>query len=196
MNTDNIIGLLVLVAFYGSYFAKAFMQGKNGIKTDRMGRGSKPKKTFINEFILKSTTFLTAGIQLISIIFIESLPIFIQNELIRDIGFAISSLGVVIFITAMGTMRDSWRAGIDNTQKTKIVKTGIYKYSRNPAFVGFDLFYIGMALAFSNVLNIVFVCASILMLHLQILEEEKFLPIVFGEEYLDYKEKTGRYFRI
>lgn len=196
MNTDNIIGLIILLAFYGGYFAKAFMQGKNGIKTDRMGRGNKPKKTFIVEVILKSTTFLTAGVQLISIIFIKNLPVFIQNDLIRYIGFAVSLSGVAVFITAMVTMSDSWRAGIDNTQKTKIIKNGIYKYSRNPAFVGFDLFYIGMAFAFSNVLNIVFACASILMLHLQILEEEKFLPTVFGEEYLDYKEKTGRYFRI
>lgn len=48
-------------------------------------------------------------------------------------------------------MRDSWRAGIDRTQKTKIINTGIYRYSRNPAFVGFDLLYIGMRLAFSNI---------------------------------------------
>jgi protein-S-isoprenylcysteine O-methyltransferase Ste14 len=194
VNTNNIIGLIVILVFYGSYFAKMFMQGKSGIKTDRMGRGSKPKKTFVIETILKSITFLTAGIQFISIVFIKNLPIFIQNNLIRYIGLVIALLGVVVFITAMVTMRDSWRVGIDNTQKTKIINTGIYKYSRNPAFVGFDLFYIGIAIAFSNTFNLIFACCSILLLHLQILEEEKFLPTVFGKEYLDYKKKTRRYF--
>lgn len=193
MNTESIIGLIILFAFYGSYFVKIFMQRKSGISTDRMGKGSKPKKTFIIEVILKISSILTAVIQLISIIFIQELPMLIQNHLVRYIGFIISLLGVVVFVNAMITMGDSWRAGIDNTQKTKIVKAGIYKYSRNPAFVGFDLFYIGIALGFSNVYNIIFACASILMLHLQILEEEKFLPTVFGEEYLDFKKKTRRY---
>lgn len=193
MNKDSIIGLIVIFVFYGSYFVKSIIQSENGIKTDRIARGNKPKKTFIIEIILKSTTFLTGGIQLLSILFVENLPIFIQNNFARYIGFVISLLGIVIFITAMATMRDSWRAGIDNTQNTKIIKNGIYKYSRNPAFVGFDLFYIGISLAFSNILNVLFACASIFMLHLQILEEEKFLPTVFGKDYLHYKKQTRRY---
>lgn len=196
VSTESIIGLIILFAFYGSYFVKFFMQRTRGINADRMGKGSKPKKTFVIEVILKLTTIFTAVIQLISIIFIQELSIFIQNNLIRYAGFIVSLLGVVVFVNAMVTMGDSWRAGIDNTQETKIVKTGIYKYSRNPAFVGFDLFYIGIALAFSNVLNIIFAFASILILHLQILEEEKFLPTVFGKEYLDFKERTNRYIGI
>lgn len=113
---------------------------------------------------------------------------------IRVAGLTVAFLGVIIFMIAIITMRDSWRAGIDHTQKTEMICRGIYKYSRNPAFLGFDLFYIGMALAFSNVLHLIFAFCSILMLHLQILEEEKFLPTVFGEEYLAYKKKTRRYF--
>ncbi len=31
------------------------------------------------------------------------------------------------------------------------------------------------------------------MFHLQILEEERFLPTVFGDEYVRYKRETGRY---
>lgn len=193
MDTDCTIGLILILVFYGSYFTKMFVQSKNGIKTDRMGRGSKPRKTFVIENTLKSITFLTAGIQLISIVFVNNFPLFIQNNLVRYIGFVIALLGVIIFITAVVTMRDSWRAGIDNTQKTEIIKTGIYKYSRNPAFMGFDLLYIGIGLAFSNIFNLLFACFSILLLHLQILEEEKYLPTVFGKDYLEYKKKTRRY---
>lgn len=193
MGTESTIGLLILFAFYSSYFVKFFMQKKNGISTDRMGKGIKPKKTFVIEVILKITTILTAVTQLISIIFIEEFSPLIQNYFIRYSGFIISLLGVAVFTNAMIAMGDSWRAGVDNTQKTKIVKAGIYKYSRNPAFVGFDLFYIGMALSFSNFFNIIFACAAILMLHLQILEEEKFLPTAFGEQYLNYKNETNRY---
>lgn len=193
MNTENIIGLIILTTFYGSYFTKAVLQSRSGIKTDRMGKGGKPKKTFIIEICLKIFTILLALTQLISIFFIKRFPLILESSKIRYIGFFISLLGVIIFITAMATMRDSWRAGVDNTQKTKLVKAGIYKYSRNPAFLGFDLLYIGISLSFSNVINILFTFATILIFHFQILEEEKFLPTVFGQEYLAYKNSTSRY---
>lgn len=35
---------------------------------------------------------------------------------------------------------------------------------------------------------LVFTLIAVTILHLQILEEEKFLPTVFGEEYLQYKK--------
>lgn len=193
MSTENVIGLIILIVYYGSFFVKALMQGRRGIKTDRMGRGSKPKRTFVIEVILKTITFSTGAVQFISVIFTNKLPILIQNNFIRYLGFVVSLFGIIIFITAMTTMHDSWRAGVDNTQKTKMITDGIYKYSRNPAFVGFDLLYIGMALSFSNAVNTIFACAAMIMLHFQILEEEKFLPAVFGEEYVNYKERTRRY---
>ena len=43
-------------------------------------------------------------------------------------------------------MRDFWRAGISETDKTELVTEGIYQISRNPAFLGFDLLYIGILL--------------------------------------------------
>ena len=194
MNAESIIGFLIILTFYGCYFAKMLGQRKKGIQTDRMGKGSKPKKTYALEVILKFVTFTTAAIQLLSVIFVRNLPILMSYHFIRVVGLAVAFLGIVIFMIAMITMRDSWRAGIDHTQKTKMICTGIYRFSRNPAFLGFDLFYLGMALAFSNVFHLIFAFCSILILHLQILEEEKYLPTVFGEEYLGYKKKTLRYF--
>ena len=40
-------------------------------------------------------------------------------------------------------MKDSWQAGIPDKDKTELVTTGIYRFSRNPAFLGFDLMYVG-----------------------------------------------------
>ena len=59
--------------------------------------------------------------------------------------------------------------------KTKLITNGIYKISRNPAFLGFDLMYIGIALLYSNPFTIIFSLFAITMFHLQILEEEKYL---------------------
>ena len=102
-------------------------------------------------------------------------------------------LGNLIFLISVICMKDSWRAGIPESDKTKLVTNGIYKFSRNPAFFGFDLMYIGVLLMFFNPVNLIFSLFPIIMLHLQILQEEKYMEATFGKEYLDYKKKTFRY---
>lgn len=85
---------------------------------------------------------------------------------------------------------------ISMKDKTKLITNGIYKISRNPTFLGFDLMYIGIALLYSNPFTIIFSLFAITMLHLQILEEEKYLEKSFKDEYISYKNKINRYLGI
>ena len=64
-------------------------------------------------------------------------------------------------------MRDSWRAGVLPTDKTELVTRGVYQISRNPAFLGFDLVYLGVALMFANWLLWLVSCFAAVMFHLQ-----------------------------
>lgn len=89
-------------------------------------------------------------------------------------------LGDVIFLLSVLCMKDSWRAGIPDKDKTELVTTGIYRFSRNPAFLGFDLMYIGVLLLYGNLLTLGFSLFAMMMLHLQILQEERFLASTFG----------------
>ena len=92
------------------------------------------------------------------------------------------------------TMADSWRAGIPDSDKTAFVQRGIYRISRNPAFVGFDLMYVGLLMAFPNIIHLLFAVFPAVMLHLQIGQEEDFLRKTFGTEYEEYCRKVSRYF--
>ena len=70
----------------------------------------------------------------------------------------------------------------------------IYWFSRNPAFLGFDLVYIGILLMFFHWILLAASVFAGVMLHLQIVYvEERFLKEVFGEEYLEYQKKVCRY---
>ena len=134
----------------------------------------------------------TAGIipaQLLSITFGWShLP---SNA--RFTGFCIGMVGDLIFLISVLCMKDSWRAGIPDSGKTELVTDGIYAYSRNPAFLGFDLQYIGVLLMFCNLLTASFTVFAVTMLHLQILQEECYLTVTFGSAYLDYRHRVFRY---
>ena len=86
---------------------------------------------------------------------------------VRFTGFLIAMIGDVIFLLSVFCMKDSWRAGIPEKDKTELVTNGIYQYSRNPAFLGFDLQYIGVFLLFGNPWTALCSAFAIIMLHLQ-----------------------------
>lgn len=184
----RIFALLIMILFYSIYFGKMIIQKRQGIKTRQLGKGKKQNVRTI-EILISIATLIIIPIQLISII----LNLTLLDNNIRFIGFLVGILGDILFLIAIITMKNSWRAGIPSEDKIEFVSNGIYKISRNPAFVGFDLMYIGICLLYCNVLTIVFSLFAIIMLHFQILEEEKYLKKTFGEKYLTYKNKVCRY---
>ncbi len=191
MNRFQMIAITGMAVFYLAYFLKAILQRGKGIQTRQMGGSSKAAEMRRVERILEIATLLVPAVELASILLNTSR--YFGNPL-RYFGLALVWAGDVFFILAMRTMRDSWRAGIPQTDKTELITGGIYRLSRNPAFLGFDLTYIGLYLAFDNVILLAASLFAVMALHLQILEEEKFLEARFGEKYLEYKKKTGRYF--
>ena len=91
-------------------------------------------------------------------------------------------------------MRDSWRAGVSETDKTELVTDGIYQISRNPAFLGFDLVYLGILLMFFNGILCAASIFPMVMFHIQIVNvEEPFLAKAFGKPYEEYKRTVNRY---
>ena len=184
----GIIALAIIFIFYLIYFTKMFLQKKQGIKTNQIG-SRKEKKLHIIETLMAIATY--------SIVLVEVISIFTNFNysinIIRIIGAILGFMGDLVFLLAITCMKDSWRAGIPKSDKTKLVTNGIYKISRNPAFLGFDLVYIGILLLYFNPIHLIFTLFSIIMLHLQILQEEKFMEATFKEEYIDYKKKVFRY---
>jgi protein-S-isoprenylcysteine O-methyltransferase Ste14 len=111
----------------------------------------------------------------------------------RFTGFCIGMLGDIIFLVSVLCMKDSWRAGISDKDRTKLVTTGIYRYSRNPAFLGFDFMYVGLLLMYFNLSMLVVSAFAIIMLHLQILQEERYLTENYGDSYREYRKHVFRY---
>lgn len=185
----QIVALSTMAVFYTAYLAKILMQRKQGIQTDQIGKGNKARKLLMIERLMKAATYFVIPVEIISIVGNFCL----WNGFLRWVGLAVADLGVIVFVAAMATMRNSWRAGIPDNDQTELITTGIYTLSRNPAFLGFDMMYIGLLIAFFNVGHLLFVLFAVAMLHLQILQEEVFLTQVFGASYLEYKKRTGRY---
>ena len=185
----KITAFVLLAFFYSVYLGKMIIQRRQGIKTDQIASKGKHGSLYVTELLMGLATYGVIIAEVVSILFNTVMfpPLF------RYIGIVIAGLGDIIFAIAVYTMRDSWRAGIAENDKTELITTGIYRVSRNPAFLGFYLVYIGILLMFFNWILLVLSIFAITMLHLQVLQEEKHLADVFGNEYLSYKNKVKRY---
>ena len=184
----RLLALFVLAVFYGIYLIKQWMQKRRGIRTMQIGR-RKDSQIQTVETLMGIVTVGIIPAQLLSITFGWShLP-----ASARFTGFCIGMVGDLIFLISVLCMKDSWRAGIPDRDRTELVTDGIYAFSRNPAFLGFDLQYVGVLLMFCNLLTASFTVFAVTMLHLQILQEERYLTATFGRAYLDYRHRVFRY---
>ena len=186
----QLTAVMILAIFYGCYFSKMLAQRRKGIQTDQMGKGKTGEARTI-ELTMKVTTLLVPLVELMSIYRnISGLP-----GWVRYLGIVLALLGDVVFVISVRTMKDSWRAGVSETEQTALVTDGIYQLSRNPAFLGFDMVYIGILLMFFHWILFVVSGVAMFMFHLQIVRvEEPFLDAAFGEDYREYKKKLNRYF--
>lgn len=129
----------------GLTLPKYLCKKEKGIVTTQLGRGNKGKRTVITERTLQVLSVLTVIAEIFCVVYDrgETFP-----KAVRILGLVLAAAGAFLFMTAMCAMRESWRAGIPEGKDTELVTEGIYKMSRNPAFLGFDLVYIGMGTAF------------------------------------------------
>ena len=108
-------------------------------------------------------------------------------------GLALSIWSIVhMKVVGKGNPFDAM--GHEVAPRTKHLMTeGPYRFSRNPMLSGTYLYYIGYVIAFWSWWALfVFVAVASLM-SLQVRSEEKRLEADFGEEYLEYKKRTGRF---
>lgn len=110
-------------------------------------------------------------------------------------GFIFFGLGLIIMFAGMIQFR-SFRK-ISGLDTSKMVTTGIYKWSRNPQYTGWFIWLLGISVfgqsGFALLLTVIFIIG----IHLyNILLEEPYLERIFGEEFRSYKSKIPRYLGI
>lgn len=183
------LGMIILLIFYSIYFGKMWIQKRKGIQTNQIAKRENKDQQYYIELTMKVVTRV--------VVFVEVISIFSVNPNVSQImnftGIILGILGNIIFACAITTMKDSWRAGLAENDKTEMITSGIYQISRNPAFLGFDCVYLGILFMFFNIPLLMITVLAILMLHIQILQEEHYLDKEYGIDYRFYKKQVYRY---
>lgn len=90
-------------------------------------------------------------------------------------------------------MGDSWRMGIDPTEKTRLVFTGPFAYVRHPIYGLSSLLMIATMIAVPSPVMLLVGVTHILLLQWEVRREDRYLVAVHGQAYRDYQSKVGRF---
>ncbi len=122
------------------------------------------------------------------------LPKYPLLYILNLLGILIIILMPIVFFSSRNAFNAHEEKLLPQTETNKIIKTGIFAYSRNPIYLCFVLFHFGMFLTFENIMY--FLCSIGLFFWLNnfvIYEEEKYLKEKFGDEFARYCDSVKRW---
>ena len=122
------------------------------------------------------------------------LPIwYLEHGCLKYIGWGLLVLSLILVWVAQSQMANSWRIGIDESNKTKLVTNGLFSISRNPIFLGIMVANFGLLLIIPNAFTLLIVSLSIISINTQVRLEESFLEKSHGTSYANYCKEVRRW---
>ena len=189
----KIIIISHLFLFESMFFIKNIVLSKK-LKGSVRGKNKEASYSillFIVTIIIAITSILSENLNELFI----PVPL-LSNDYTIFIGMFLLFLNLIISFLALIQMRDSWRVGIKEDDKTELINDGIFGITRNPYFLSYIVLFLSYILLVANILLIISSLIAIFSIHKMIMKEEKYLEALHGEKYLDYKNNVPRYFLI
>jgi len=112
------------------------------------------------------------------------------------LALGILILNLVLSALSLVHLKDSWRVGVIENQKTDLITNGLYGFTRNPYFLAYFLMFIAYTVLLQSLVLLGLSIVGFILVHTMIVKEEKYLLSIHGDMYLSYKSKVPRYFII
>jgi protein-S-isoprenylcysteine O-methyltransferase Ste14 len=125
---------------------------------------------------------------------LDSIPFYLQlsaTPYVQLLGMALTIIGYSLFIwsvVARGRYATSW--GMPEDQK--LVTWGPHKFVRHPSYLGYFFMFFGLFFLWLNPFTAIPLLAIPGYVRVAS-EEEKLLARHFGDEYVEYQKRTGRF---
>ena len=192
----NIMALIAIIIFsltalIGRVVFHYKLTGTSGIKFERKSLSS---TSFSIYSILVGVGFY--GIVILSILdvlgkFNAQFNLGINGIML---GWIIVLLGLLVTMVAQYQMGTSWRYIGSKSNDTKLITHGLFKYSRNPIYVGGLIFFIGVIILLPDYLTILFLIFIFIGLEILVrYHEEPHLRKIHGKAYENYCNEVSRF---
>ncbi|GHU62011.1 hypothetical protein AGMMS49983_02740 [Clostridia bacterium] len=190
----NSIMFVLTVVFWVLFLGRTLMLMRQGVRVFVLAKGKRFFEKLLEILIVPLLVLWTVQIILTTLdIELFALPRLWVSAIVQWIGISLCLAGLLIFLFALISFGNAWRVGIDDEKSDKLVTTGIFAHSRNPIFLFMNMYFAGVFLSYPNILFLAFFICFAVGIHMQILNEERFLRSKFGSEYEVYLKKVRRY---
>jgi protein-S-isoprenylcysteine O-methyltransferase Ste14 len=113
---------------------------------------------------------------------------------VKPIGSVLFAIGLVLTFVAQMNMGTSWRIGVDDRERTRLVDGGLFAWVRNPIFSAMLIAFLGLLLLSPSNLGLIAWLISFAAVELQVRKvEEPYLLRIHGQRYRDYTAAVGRF---
>jgi len=119
---------------------------------------------------------------------------FLPAALAVPLGAPLVVAAVALFAYSVSTFRAAGTPVPAHKPTTAIVRTGPYRFTRNPIYLAFSLLQLGIAIWVNSVWPLATLVAAVALIHLVVIRrEEQYLERRFGAQYLDHKASVRRW---
>jgi protein-S-isoprenylcysteine O-methyltransferase Ste14 len=116
------------------------------------------------------------------------------SAFVRWIGLILAALGFVLGVLALIEFRRARTTSDPKKPTQNFVTSGIYRYSRNPIYLGFVLILAGLPLNMGNYWGFVLAWSLVAFINNMVIKyEEAYLEKKFKEQYTDYQSHVRRW---
>jgi protein-S-isoprenylcysteine O-methyltransferase Ste14 len=107
------------------------------------------------------------------------------------IGGAMVFASILLFLFSVRALRAAGAPAPGNQPTTTIVRTGPYRFSRNPIYLSFFVLQLGIALWISSIwMTATLIPAAMVVSRVVVPREERYLESKFGQQYSSYRDSA------
>lgn len=117
----------------------------------------------------------------------------LEHDSLRVLGLASLACAIAWIAVAQGQMGSSFRIGIDTLKETALVSRGVYRFSRNPIYLGMIASLGALLLLAPNALSLAVAVLGHVLIQVQTRLEEEHLARLHGAEYDAYRRAVRRW---
>ena len=118
-----------------------------------------------------------------------------DDGIARNLGIAAIAGGLLVGGAAFASFGRAGTKVNPYEPSTTFVSSGVYRFTRNPIYVGMTSIYIGIALRTRSIPALVMLPIALALLDSGVVDrEERYLERRFGDSYRAYRAKVPRWF--
>jgi protein-S-isoprenylcysteine O-methyltransferase Ste14 len=119
---------------------------------------------------------------------------FLPGTLAVPLGIPLVVVAIALFSYSVANFRAAGTPVPAREPTTAIVRTGPYRLSRNPIYLAFSVFQLGIAIWINSEWLLATLVGAVVLIHSVVIpREEQYLERKFGAQYLDYKASVRRW---